>query len=425
MERIRGRRFRWSAVSCFYKIDDNNSPKVLKDNSSICVAARSSSKMYSYPIDELRLLRTRSDVWNWCVSELAFLGMAFGASVFVVVVAAGVFRMLMHILRAVCAVLRFVWKCCIAVRILYMGVFYPNVLLGEIACSIKEPVNSCSELKTALDKVLSEHHAKTKELVADLTSATSEDDIREQVKLAMHRYHMSRAFRDVVLSHVTAVRDNKSADERHFQNQEKTREETAWHRLYIESRASFHKVSKKMTGEERENEKTRISGFEFGFVEGEVVRESDWTIEQKIHVAKRFVVDVFGSDTLPVETADIVIDDDDEEHSTEITHVNTVVLCGRIYVETIDNWNNRLHYDPSDYSSLMNYGDNRKTGDMGDTAWATLHEKDRAERRALLAEDAQYAQELADAVEADRIIARDTAILMNVRTHRSGKTYVQ
>jgi hypothetical protein len=377
------------------------------------------------------MLQSLKDVWRWCAVESVFLGLAFGASVFVVVVAMGVCHVLKYILRFLLTVSRFVWRLCITVRTLYMGLFHPKTLLNEIECAIHESDKPHPEMQQALDKILSEHRKKSRGAVIDLTSpedtvidlAVPEESIRERVKAEVHRYHMSREFRDVVMSHVTAIRDTKSGEEQHFENQEKTREETAWYKLYVENRASFYKVSKKLTEDVREIEETRIDGFELGFGKDDVVKEVDWTISQKIHFAKRFVIDAFGSDVLPVEIDAIANSNTDEEYSTNITHVNTVVLCGRIYVETIDNWNNRAHYDPSEYSSMVIYTNNNIGGHMSDGAWSMLHEKDRAERRARLAEDVQYAQDLAEAIEADRVVARDNAILMNVRAHRSGKTY--
>ena len=373
------------------------------------------------------MLQTWHDVLRWCLAESAILGMAFVASIAVVIVATGAFRILAYILSLFLGIIRFVWRICVMFRTLYMGMFYPKVLLNEIERSIAEPY---PKLQQTLDKVLSENRSKSKEVVIDLTMSDEDSakDLHAQVKNEVRRYHMSQAFRDVIVSHVNAVHDKKSAEERNFENQEKTREETAWHRLYVEMRVSFHKVSKKLTEDELEIETGRIAGFEiaFGKENGSdgVVREDYWTIEQKIHFAKRFVIDLFDSDELPLQIDPMCNSDADEEYSTVITHINPVVLCGRIYVETIDNWNKRTRYDPSDYSSMLIYlNNNNMSGNMSDAAWLKIQEKDRTERRARLSEEAQYAQNLAEAIEADRIIARDSAILMNVRTHRSGKTY--
>ena len=385
--------------------------------------------MYSYPIDELSALQTWSDVWRWCVVESMFLGLIFCLSVGVAVAATGVFLAVRGVLRLVWALFRFVWRLCVMFRTLYVGMFYPKVLLNEIELAIEESKKPSSELQKVLDKVLSEHPAKKKEVLIDLTCDTESEavlNIRDKVKMEVDLYHMSRAFRDVILSHVAAARDTKSAEEKSFERQEKTREETAWHRLYVDHRASFHKISKKLTKEQRDAEESRIAGFELGFEEGSEVKEAFWTIEQKIYYAKRFVVGVFQSDNLPVEVGcvlDTSEDDASEEYRTDITHINTVVLCGRIYVETIDSWNARKHYDPSDYSSMLSYTMNDSCEHIDNDAWLALQERDRAERRARLSEEAQYAQDLDEAIEADRIVARDAAILMDVRAHRSGKTY--
>lgn len=240
--------------------------------------------------------------------------------------------------------------------------------------------------------------------------------VAAQVAAGVQTYVLSETFTALIKQHVEIALADRGSAERHFASQEKTREDLAWLRLYAENRKSLcdlRKIRQMISVSAEALEKTRVAGFELAYGRPEAA----WTVDDRIHFAKRLVADIFESENLPADLGEV---DDAEEHTQYRTHVNPVVLCGRIYVETIDNWNNREHFDPAAYISIEVQSEIEP---IKGAAWLELHEADRALRRARLSEEAQFAMDLADAIEGDRVAARDLAV-GNTRTLRSGKTYV-